>query len=218
ATPEVYAEALEKAKQQVAADHERVVAAGGLHIIGTERHDARRIDNQLRGRSGRQGDPGSSRFYLSLEDPLMKRFASDRVAGLMERMGLQDDVPIESGLVGKTIENAQTRVEGWNFDARKRVVKYANVTNKQRETIYAERDKVLRNEDLTATVRGFLDEEVEALAEEHLAGEHVAEWDYDGLAKALAAVGLQGHDVTAVGLEEIGVREDITEAIQETID
>jgi preprotein translocase subunit SecA len=218
APPEVYAEVLDKAKSEVAEEHERVVAAGGLHIIGTERHDARRIDNQLRGRSGRQGDPGSSRFYLSLEDTLMKRFASDRVAGLMERMGLQDDVPIESGIVGKTIENAQTRVEGWNFDARKRVVEYDDVINKQRETIYAERDKVLRNEDLTATVRGFLDEEIEALVDEHLVGEHVDDWDFEGLAKALAALGLEGRDVTARGLEEIGVREDITEALHETVD
>jgi preprotein translocase subunit SecA len=218
AEPDVYAAALEKAKADAAADHERVVEAGGLHIIGTERHDARRIDNQLRGRSGRQGDPGSSRFYLSLEDPLMKRFASDRVSGLMERMGLEDDVPIESGIVGKTIENAQTRVEGWNFDARKRVVEYDDVINKQRETIYAERDKVLRNEDLTATVRGFLDEELEALVEEHLAGEQVEEWDYDGLAKALGALGLTGHDVTAAGLEEIGVRDDIIEALHENVD
>ena len=138
-----------------------VVAAGGLHIIGTERHDARRIDNQLRGRAGRQGDPGSSRFYLSLEDTLMKRFASDRVAGLMERMGLEGDVAIESRLVCKTIENAQSRVEGYNFDIRKRVVEYDDVINKQRETIYAERDKVLRNEDLTATVRDFVDDEIE---------------------------------------------------------
>jgi preprotein translocase subunit SecA len=218
APPDVYAEVLEKAKGEVAEEHERVVAAGGLHIIGTERHDARRIDNQLRGRSGRQGDPGSSRFYLSLEDTLMKRFASDRVAGLMERMGLQDDVPIESGIVGKTIENAQTRVEGWNFDARKRVVEYDDVINKQRETIYAERDKVLRNEDLTATVRGFLDEEIESLVDEHLVGEHVDDWDFDGLAKALAALGLEGPDVAARGLAEIGVREDITEALHENVD
>ncbi len=125
-------------------------AAGGLHIIGTERHEARRIDNQLRGRAGRQGDPGSSRFYLSLEDSLMKRFASDRVSGLMERMGLEGEVALESRLVSRTIESAQSRVEGYNFDIRKRVVEYDDVINKQRETIYSERDKVLRNEDLTA--------------------------------------------------------------------
>ena len=145
-----------------------MVAAGGLHIIGTERHEARRIDNQLRGRAGRQGDPGSSRFYLSLEDTLMKRFASDRVAGLMERMGLRATSRSNRGLVSQTIESAQTRVEGYNFDIRKRVVEYDDVINKQRETIYAERDKVLRNEDLTETVRGFVDAELEALVDDHL--------------------------------------------------
>jgi preprotein translocase subunit SecA len=143
-----YDEALAEARRTTDEEHERVVAAGGLHIVGTERHESRRIDNQLRGRAGRQGDPGSSRFYLSLDDDLMKRFASDRVAGLMERLGLDQDNYIESSIVGKTIESAQTRVEGFNFDLRKRVVEYDDVINRQRETIYAERDKVLRNEDL----------------------------------------------------------------------
>src|SRR5665811_2338714 len=119
-----YDAALAEAKVITEEDHERVVAASGLHIIGTERHDSRRIDNQLRGRAGRQGDPGSSRFYLSLEDDLMKRFASERVAGLMERLGLEDDVAIESRIVSKTIESAQTRVEGYNYDIRKRVVEF----------------------------------------------------------------------------------------------
>src|SRR5438094_7588834 len=148
-----YAAALAEARAITDEDHERVVAVGGLHIIGTERHDSRRIDNQLRGRAGRQGDPGSSRFYLSLEDDLMKRFASDRVAGLMERMGLEDDVAIENRLVSRTIESAQGRVEGFNFDMRKRVVEFDDVINRQRETIYEERNKVLRNEDLTETVQ-----------------------------------------------------------------
>ena len=159
--PETYEAALAEAKAITEADHDRVVEAGGLHIIGTERHDSRRIDNQLRGRAGRQGDPGSSRFYLSLEDDLMKRFASERVTGLMERLGLDDDVAIESRLVSRTIETAQSRVEGFNFDIRKRVVEYDDVINKQRETIYAERDKVLHNEDLTETVQTFLDDEVD---------------------------------------------------------
>src|SRR6476660_7973938 len=178
---DTYAQALAEAKAITGEDHDRVVAAGGLHILGTERHDSRRIDNQLRGRAGRQGDPGSSRFYLSLEDDLMKRFASDRVTGLMERMGLEGDVAIESRLVSKTIENAQSRVEGYNFDIRKRVVEYDDVINKQRETIYAERDKVLRNEDLTETVRDFVHDEVEVLAEQHL-GQVVEDWDLEGLA------------------------------------
>ena len=159
-----YDEVFREAKARCDTEHDVVVAAGGLHIIGTERHESRRIDNQLRGRAGRQGDPGSSRFYLSLDDDLMKRFASDRVAGLMERLGLEDDVAIESRLVSKTIESAQSRVEGYNFDIRKHVVEFDDVINKQRETIYAERDKVLHNEDLTDTVRAFLDEELEAPA------------------------------------------------------
>ena len=180
-----YDAALAEAKAVTDEDHERVVAAGGLHIIGTERHESRRIDNQLRGRAGRQGDPGSSRFYLSLDDDLMKRFASDRVTGLMERLGLEDDVAIESRLVSRTIESAQSRVEGFNFDIRKRVVEFDDVINKQRETIYAERDKVLRNEDLTETVRAFLDEEIDVLVDTDLAGEDPDEWNLEGLSNAL---------------------------------
>ncbi len=163
-----YDAAFAEAKKTTDEDHERVVEAGGLHIVGTERHESRRIDNQLRGRAGRQGDPGSSRFYLSLDDDLMKRFASDRVASMMERLGLDEENYIESGIVGKTIESAQTRVEGFNFDIRKRVVEFDDVINRQRETIYAERDKVLRNEDLTETIRAFLDEDFDELVERHL--------------------------------------------------
>ncbi|HEY7701861.1 MAG TPA: preprotein translocase subunit SecA, partial [Candidatus Limnocylindrales bacterium] len=175
--PATYRAALDEAKALTEADHVEVVEAGGLHIIGTERHESRRIDNQLRGRAGRQGDPGSSRFYLSLDDDLMKRFASDRVTGLMERLGLEEDVAIESRLVSKTIESAQSRVEGYNFDIRKRVVEFDDVINKQRETIYAERDKVLKNEDLTETVRAFLDEELDTMVEGHLVGEDPDAWD-----------------------------------------
>jgi preprotein translocase subunit SecA len=218
ATQEQLDEAMNKAKAEVDEDHDKVVAAGGLHIIGTERHEARRIDNQLRGRAGRQGDPGSSRFYLSLEDMLMKRFASDRVAGLMERMGLDGDVALESRLVSKTIESAQTRVEGYNFDIRKRVVEYDDVINKQRETIYAERDKVLRNEDLTQTVRDFVDEEMEAVVDHHLSGESVSDWDFDGLARDVQQMGLSGDDVEPQTLADIGVREDIIEHLRAAVD
>jgi len=206
-----YAAALAEAKTITDEDHERVVGVGGLHIIGTERHDSRRIDNQLRGRAGRQGDPGSSRFYLSLEDDLMKRFASDRVAGLMERMGLEDDVAIESRLVSKTIESAQSRVEGFNFDMRKRVVEFDDVINRQRETIYAERDKVLRNEDLGETVRTFLDEDIEALVADHLSGDTPDDWGMEALAAALKAMGLDGPGTTEDELWEIGSREEILE-------
>src|ERR1035437_3761846 len=194
---EVYDEAYAEAKTACDAEHDKVVEAGGLHIIGTERHDSRRIDNQLRGRAGRQGDPGSSRFYLSLEDDLMKRFASDRVAGLMERMGLEEDMAIESRLVSKTIESAQSRVEGYNFDIRKHVVEYDDVINKQRETIYEERDKVLRNEDLTDTVQAFVDREIDVIADKYLSPVIPTEdWSMAELVSAIEAMGLGGPEIT----------------------
>ena len=201
-----------EAKARCDAEHDVVVAAGGLHIVGTERHESRRIDNQLRGRAGRQGDPGSSRFYLSLDDDLMKRFASDRVAGLMERLGLEDDVAIESRLVSKTIESAQSRVEGFNFDIRKRVVEFDDVINKQRETIYAERDKVLHNEDLTDTVRAFLDEELDALLDQYCAGEHPDDWGMEALSMALRAMGLDGPGTSEDELWDVGGREALRRA------
>ena len=213
-----YDAALAEAKLTTDVDHEKVVSVGGLHIIGTERHDSRRIDNQLRGRAGRQGDPGSSRFYLSLEDDLMKRFASDRVAGLMERMGLEDDVAIESRLVSKTIESAQSRVEGFNFDMRKRVVEFDDVINRQRETIYAERDKVLRNEDLTETVRSFIDEDVRTLVADHLSGDSADDWGMEALAAALKAMGLDGPGTSEQELWDLGSREEILEHLLELAD
>jgi len=213
-----YDAALAEAKLTTDEDHERVVGAGGLHIIGTERHDSRRIDNQLRGRAGRQGDPGSSRFYLSLEDDLMKRFASDRVAGLMERLGLEDDVAIESGIVSKTIESAQSRVEGFNFDMRKRVVEFDDVINRQRETIYEERNKVLRNEDLSETVRSFVEDEIHAVVDSHLTGESVDDWGMEGLAAALKAMGIDGPGTSEDELWEIGNRDAIPEHLLDLAD
>ena len=215
---ETYDAALAEAKATTSIEHEKVVEAGGLHIIGTERHDSRRIDNQLRGRSGRQGDPGSSRFYLSLEDDLMKRFASERVAGLMERMGLEEDVAIESRLVSKTIESAQSRVEGFNFDIRKRVVEFDDIINKQRETIYGERDKVLRNEDLTETVREFLDAEMDAMADQYLGGDSPAEWNLEGLSAALHAMGLNGPGSSEAELEELRNRDELAVHIRDLAD
>ena len=213
-----YEQALAQAKAICDADHERVVSVGGLHIIGTERHDSRRIDNQLRGRAGRQGDPGSSRFYLSLDDDLMKRFASDRVAGLMERMGLEEDVAIESRLVSKTIESAQTRVEGFNFDIRKRVVEFDDVINKQRETIYAERDKVLRNEDLGETVLSFLDDEVDSLVATYASSDALSEWNVEGLVAALNAMGLGGEETSEEAINEMHGREELAGHLRELID
>ncbi len=213
---ETYDAAFAEAKAICDEDHAKVVAAGGLHIIGTERHDSRRIDNQLRGRAGRQGDPGSSRFYLSLNDDLMKRFASDRVTSIMERLGLDDDTYIESGIVGKTIESAQSRVEGFNFDMRKRVVEFDDVINKQRETIYAERDKVLRNEDLTDTVRAFLDEEIDVLCETHLSGSQ-EQWGMEGLIEALKRMGVGPEDVTEDELWDLRNSDAIAQHLRDLV-
>jgi preprotein translocase subunit SecA len=143
AEPEDYREVLAKYTSQCAADKARVIDAGGLHIIGTERHESRRIDNQLRGRSGRQGDPGATRFFLSFDDDLMRIFASDAVRKMMDRLGMEEDVPIESKMVTKSIERAQTQVEGRNFEMRKHLLEYDDVMNKQREAVYRLRRRIL---------------------------------------------------------------------------
>ncbi|MDD7446160.1 MAG: preprotein translocase subunit SecA [Clostridiales bacterium] len=138
------------------AEHDRVVAVGGLHIIGTERHESRRIDNQLRGRAGRQGDPGSSQFFISLEDDLMRLFGSDRFAGMIDRLGLDEDTPLEAKMLSNQIENAQKRIEGRNYDIRRHVLQYDDVMNQQREVIYGERRQVLEGEDMRATIMGMV--------------------------------------------------------------
>jgi preprotein translocase subunit SecA len=156
-------------------DHQRVVALGGLHIIGTEQHESRRIDNQLRGRAGRQGDPGSSRFYLALDDELMRRFAADRVAHFMERIGMEEDMPLESKLISRLIENAQTRVEGYNFDIRKNVVEYDDVIAKQREVIFADRRAVLEHGDMHERMLEMIRNEVGKIVETSVVGPIVSE-------------------------------------------
>src|SRR3989442_14010228 len=158
-------------------DHKRVVELGGLHIIGTERHESRRIDNQLRGRAGRQGDPGQSRFFLALDDELMRRFAADRVGKIMEMVGMEDDMPLESGMVSKFIEQAQTKVEGYNFDIRKNVVDYDDVIAKQREVIYADRRAVLERADMHERVLGMMRAEVNRLVDACIPGSMVTEED-----------------------------------------
>ncbi len=174
---EAYQEAQEAAESQWQAAHNLVVTAGGLHIIGTERHESRRIDNQLRGRAGRQGDPGSSRFYVSLEDELMRRFGNlDRMSGLLGKLGFNDDQPIEHGLISKSIEQAQTKVEGQNFDYRKHLVEYDDVMNKQRETLYKDRQRVLKGEGLRESILDLTKQSLDQLVDGHTAGEP-EEWD-----------------------------------------
>jgi preprotein translocase subunit SecA len=160
------------------ADHDKVVELGGLHIMGTERHEARRIDNQLRGRSGRQGDPGSSRFYVSLEDDVVSRFGGDRVKGFMEWAGIGDEVPMEHSLVSKAIENAQVRVEGYHFEIRKHLVDYDDVVNKHREVVYGERKRILSGTDLKANIQGMIQDELQGLVAAHADGEKA---DVEGL-------------------------------------
>ena len=181
-----YEEILKGYGQTCAEEREKVLVAGGLHIIGTERHESRRIDNQLRGRSGRQGDPGSSRFYLSLEDDLMRIFGADRIQGIMNRLGMEEGVPIEHRLVTRAIENAQKKVEAHNFDIRKHLLEYDDVMNKQREVIYHQRREVLAGENLKEEVlemaRGLAEEAVERYGDKNL---HPAEWDLSGLRELL---------------------------------
>jgi preprotein translocase subunit SecA len=200
-------------KAQTEAEHDEVVQLGGLHIIGTERHEARRIDNQLRGRAGRQGDPGSSRFYLSLEDDLMRIFGSDRISGLMQRLGMEEGVPIEHGMVTKAIERAQKQVEAQNFGTRKHLLEYDDVMNKQRENIYGLRRQLLEgairlDEDEEIDTRAYLMVLAEDLlddAMETYAGREtdVEEWDLDALKLDLTRVfGLDAEDYLAADFAE----------------
>jgi preprotein translocase SecA subunit len=167
-------------------EKEQVIAAGGLHILGTERHESRRIDNQLRGRAGRQGDPGSSRFYLSLEDDLMRIFGADRIQGIMSRLGMEQGVPIEHGLVTRAIENAQKKVEAHNFDIRKHLLEYDDVLNKQREVVYNERREVLKGQTLKEQVIELAENLAEDIVSRYTDKEvHASDWDLNGLREAL---------------------------------
>jgi preprotein translocase subunit SecA len=202
------------AEQAVAAaEKEKVVAAGGLHILGTERHESRRIDNQLRGRSGRQGDPGSSRFYVSMQDELMRIFGGERVTVIMERLGWEDDLPIEAAIIARQIENAQKRVEAHNFDIRKHVLEYDDVLNQQRHAIYDMRRRALLKEDLSEDVEGILTRVAETALETY-AGEKVypEEWDREGLAEHLNQVLALPEPLRA---EELGTRDrsELREAV-----
>jgi len=168
-------------------NHKKVVEAGGLHIVGTERHEARRIDNQLRGRSGRQGDPGSSRFYLSLEDNLMRIFGGERIYNMMDSLGMQEDEPIESGVVTKAIASAQKRVEGRNFEIRKHLLEYDDVMNSQREFIYKKRDEILEGEDISGKIDEYFQDVIADAAEQYSDGKKsVSDWDLDALKAHLA--------------------------------
>jgi preprotein translocase subunit SecA len=212
APPEARATALEEARRITQPEHERVVGNGGLHIVGTERHESRRIDNQLRGRSGRQGDPGSSRFYLSLEDDLLRIFGSQRIQKIMDRLGMEEGEPIEHKLVTRAIATAQKRVENHNFEIRKHLLEYDDVMNKQREIVYGMRRQILEGESQAETIADWLDDLVAVTLDPYVAADaHPEDWDLGGLSEAL----FRQFDVRipAAEFQEVGSREALEELV-----
>ncbi len=210
ATDEQRAEAYAKAEVECARDADRVRLLGGLHVLGTERHEARRIDNQLRGRAGRQGDQGSSRFYVSLEDDLMRRFGGATIAGLMDRLGLEEDIPLEHGMVTRAIENAQQKVEAYNFDIRKHVVEYDDVLNRQRDVVYGDRDRVLSDENLKSLIMEWVEETLVGLTEETLSGDP-REWDVETLRQQVERIFPMPADFSWDEIERLTDREEIVD-------
>ena len=208
---EAWDEIFGKVKQEVAKEAERVLEVGGLYVLGTERHESRRIDNQLRGRSGRQGDPGESRFYLSLTDDLMRLFNSGAAAALMNRSSVPDDSAIESKMVSKAIASAQGQVEGRNAEIRKNILKYDDVMNRQREAIYADRRQILKGEDISATFHSFLEETVNDIVGVNLPEGGSLEWDLEQLWVQLKQIYPIGIEISEV-LEAAGSRAKLTKA------
>jgi preprotein translocase subunit SecA len=215
ATPEQWQAALQAAKAECAADRQRVIDAGGLFVLGTERHEARRIDNQLRGRSGRQGDPGESRFYLSLEDDLMRRFGGERVKGFMNWANMPEDEPIQHNIISRSIAQAQVRVEGHNFDLRKRVLEYDDVVNKQREVIYARRRDLLDAEDLREQYLKILEESVSAVVDDLIEDADDPEsWDLEALHRQMFTIFPVPEHITPESLEGLSL-DDLEDAFIE---
>jgi preprotein translocase subunit SecA len=216
APPEARELALAEGRAITGPEHEHVVSLGGLHIVGTERHESRRVDNQLRGRSGRQGDPGSSRFYLSLEDDLLRIFGSQRIQRIMERLGMEEGEPIEHRLVTRAIATAQKRVETHNFEIRKHLLEYDDVMNKQREVIYGMRRQILDGESQESTVAEWLEDLVDGALDSYAPAEaHPEDWDLAGLGEAL----FQQFDVRIPPPEfrEVAVREGLRELVAGTV-
>ncbi|MBI4745104.1 MAG: preprotein translocase subunit SecA [Deltaproteobacteria bacterium] len=216
ADTEEYKKALAEFDEACSTERVQVVDAGGLHILGTERHESRRIDNQLRGRAGRQGDPGSSRFYMALEDDLLRIFGSERISGIMDRLGMEEDEPIEHALVTRAIETAQKRVEAHNFDIRKHVLEYDDVMNQQRKVIYEQRKKVLSGEALKEDILDMIEELVDAIVDIHTEEKgYSEEWDWEGLRDSLFKQFSIHYDPSGgsrEGLTRETVREDILNA------
>ncbi|MCX7514007.1 preprotein translocase subunit SecA [Frateuria sp. STR12] len=218
-------DASEVDRQRVKSDwkkrHEQVLAAGGLHIIGTERHESRRIDNQLRGRSGRQGDPGSSRFYLALEDNLLRIFGGEGLVRWMKRFGMKEDDPLEERMISRQIEKAQRKVEQHNFDIRKHLLEFDDVANDQRKVIYRQRDELLEGEDVSATIADIREDVVESIVHRHVPPDSIDEqWDIPGLERSLdsefgISTGLKGWVEQQQELDAAAIREHVREAMDQ---
>jgi len=196
-----------------------VVELSGLHIIGTERHEARRIDNQLRGRSGRQGDPGDSRFYVSLEDEVVKRFGGERIKGIMERFKFDEDVPIENAMVTRAIEESQKKIEGYNFDIRKHLVEYDDVVNKHREIIYGERRKILSGSDIKANITSMVAKEIQGICALYLDKGTAAEIDAAAFLKEIGTILPLPPELNAVAVKQMdraAIEERLLKRIDET--
>ena len=215
-----YAETLADFREECAKEHEDVVKAGGLFILGTERHESRRIDNQLRGRSGRQGDPGESRFHLSLEDDLLRIFGSERISSIMDRLGVAEDEPIVHPLINRSIESAQKKVEGRNFEIRKHLLEYDDVMNKQREVVYSERRRILSEESLRGSVEEMIDNAVSDMIGVHIPRKgSTSEWDMEGLKVRLRNLfGLELAYETEKGANSAPLKEYIINEIQKLYD
>jgi preprotein translocase subunit SecA len=214
ATQEQHDAAWQEANAQCERDADRVRLLGGLHVLGTERHEARRIDNQLRGRAGRQGDPGSSRFFVSLEDELMRRFGGASIAGLMDRLGLEEDVPLEHPWVSRAIENAQQKVEAYNFDIRKHVVEYDDVLNKQRDVIYGDRDRVLFEENLKPLIMEWVEETLVQLTGDALGGDR-RDWDVETLRQQVERIFPMPQNFSWEDIERLTDREEVVDHLME---
>src|SRR5919201_745919 len=214
AAPEQRQAAWEAANEQCERDADRVRLLGGLHVLGTERHEARRIDNQLRGRAGRQGDPGSSRFFVSLEDDLMRRFGGASIAGLMDRLGLEEDVPLSHPWVTKAIENAQQKVEAYNFDIRKHVVEYDDVLNRQRDVVYGDRDRVLSDDNLKALIMEWVEETLVSMTETHLSGDR-RDWDLEAMRQQVERIFPMPENFVWEDIEHLTDREEVVDHLME---
>jgi preprotein translocase subunit SecA len=214
ATEEQRQAAWQAANEQCERDADRVRLLGGLHVLGTERHEARRIDHQLRGRAGRQGDPGSSRFFVSLEDELMRRFGGASIANLMDKLGLEEDVPLEHSWVTRAIENAQQKVEAYNFDIRKHVVEYDDVLNRQRDVIYSDRDRVLFEENLKPLIMEWVEETLVQLTDDALGGDR-RDWDVETLRQQVERIFPMPANFSWDEIERLTDREEVVDHLME---